>query len=49
MHAAYTGAGGSAEYHVMPPFENERHVFIDSAKSIPQWSPLVSQFIDKHR
>jgi dienelactone hydrolase len=49
MHAAYTGAGGSAEYHLMPPFGNEGHIFIDSAESIPQWSPLVSQFLDKHR
>ena len=49
MHAAYTGAGGSAEYHLMPPFGNEGHIFIDSPDSIPQWSPLVSQFLDKHR
>ncbi len=49
MHAAYTGAGGNAEYHLMPPFGNEGHIFIDSPDSIPQWSPLVSQFLDKHR
>jgi dienelactone hydrolase len=49
MHAAYTGAGGHAEYHLMPPFGSEGHTFIDSAESIPQWSPLVSQFLDKHR
>jgi dienelactone hydrolase len=49
MHAAYTGAGGSAEYHLMPPFGNEGHIFIDSPDSIPQWSPLVSQFLDRLR
>jgi dienelactone hydrolase len=49
MHAAYTDAGGSAEYHLMPPFGNEGHIFIDSPDSIPQWSPLVSQFLDTHR
>jgi len=49
MHAAYTGGGGNAEYHLMPPFENEGHYFIDSPKAIPLWSPLVSQFLDKHR
>jgi dienelactone hydrolase len=48
MHAAYTGAGGSAEYHLMPPFGAEGHFFIDSAETIPQWSPLVSQFLDKN-
>ena len=49
MHTAYTGAGGSAEYHLMPAFGNEGHIFIDSPDSIPQWSPLVSRFLDKHR
>jgi dienelactone hydrolase len=49
MHAAYTAAGGNAEYHLMPPFGNEGHYFIDSPDSIPQWSPLLAQFLDKHR
>jgi dienelactone hydrolase len=49
MHAAYTGAGGNAEYHLLPPFGNDGHFFIDSPDAIPQWSPLVSQFLDKHR
>ena len=49
MHAAYTGGGGSAEYHLMPPFKNEGHFFIDSLDAIPQWSPLVGEFLDKHR
>ena len=49
MHAAYTGAGGNAEYHLMPPFGSDGHFFVDSPEAIPQWSPLVSQFLDKHR
>jgi dienelactone hydrolase len=49
MHEAYTSAGGSAEYHLMPPFGTDGHFFIDSPDSIPQWSPLVAQFLDKHR
>ena len=49
MHEAFTAAGGNAEYHLLPPFGNEGHFFIDSPDSIPQWSPLVSQFLDKHR
>jgi len=49
MLDAYTGAGGNAEYHLMPPFGNEGHFFIDSPDAIPQWSPLVSKFLDKHR
>lgn len=49
MHAAFTQAGGDAEYHVLPPFGNDGHFLIGSADSIPLWSPLVSQFLDKHR
>jgi dienelactone hydrolase len=49
MHAAYTGAGGSAEYHLIPPFGHDGHFFIDSPEAIPQWSPLVRQFLDEHR
>jgi dienelactone hydrolase len=49
MLAAYTGAGGDAEYHLMPPFGSDGHFFIGSPDAIPQWSPLVSQFLDKHR
>jgi dienelactone hydrolase len=49
MHQTYTAAGGNAEYHLMPPFGTEGHFFIDSPDAIPQWSPLVTQFLDKHR
>lgn len=49
MHKAYTAAGGNAEYHLMPPFGDEGHFFIDSPDTIPQWSPLVAKFLDKHR
>jgi dienelactone hydrolase len=49
MHQAYTAAGGNAEYHLMPPFGTDGHFFIDSPDAIPQWSPLVAQFLDKHR
>jgi dienelactone hydrolase len=49
MHDAYTAGGGNAEYHLMPPFGSEGHYFIDSPDAIPQWSPLVAKFLDKHR
>jgi hypothetical protein len=49
MHAAYTGAGGSAEYHMLPPFGSDGHFLIDSANAIPLWAPLVSQFLDKRQ
>jgi dienelactone hydrolase len=48
MHQAYTGAGGSAEYHLLPPFGSDGHFFIDSPDAIPLWAPLVGAFLDKH-
>jgi dienelactone hydrolase len=48
MHVAFTAAGGKAEYNLLPPFGNEGHYMIDSPDAVPIWSPLVSQFLDKH-
>lgn len=48
MHDAFTAAGGNAEYHLFPAFGNDGHFFIDSADAVPLWSPLVSEFLDKH-
>jgi dienelactone hydrolase len=49
MHDAYTGAGGNAEYHMLPPFGSDGHFMIDSADAIPIWEPLVKQFLEKNR
>src|SRR4051794_28700325 len=49
MHQAFTAAGGSAEYHLLPPFGGDGHFLIGSPDSIPIWSPLVSQFLDQQR
>jgi dienelactone hydrolase len=49
MHAAYIGAGGKAEYHLLPPFGNDGHFMVSSPDSLPLWTPLVGAFLDKHR
>ncbi|OCK55129.1 dienelactone hydrolase family protein [Bradyrhizobium sp. LMTR 3] len=49
MHAAFTGAGGNAEYHLFPPHGSDGHFFIGAADAVPIWSPLVSAFLDKHK
>src|SRR5258705_13135641 len=49
MHAAYTGAGGNAEYHLLPPFGNDGHFLVSSPDSLPLWTPLVGAFLDKHK
>ena len=48
MHDAYTGAGGNAEYHLLPAFGSDGHFLIDSPESIPLWAPLVGPFLDKN-
>jgi dienelactone hydrolase len=48
MHQAYTEAGGSAEYHLLPPFGGDGHFLIGSSDSIPLWAPLVGPFLDRH-
>jgi dienelactone hydrolase len=48
MHQAFMGAGGNAEYHLLPPFGSEGHFLIDSADGIPLWAPLVGQFLERH-
>src|SRR6266851_7986414 len=47
MHDAYTGAGGNADYHMLPAFGNDGHFFIGSPDAIPIWSPLVTKFLDE--
>ena len=46
MHAAFTAAGGRAEYHLVPSFGDEGHFFVGSPEAIPIWSPLVAEFLD---
>jgi len=48
MHDAYIGAGGDAEYHLLPPFGSDGHFLIDSPDAIPLWAPLVSRFLERH-
>ena len=49
LFEAYTGAGGKAEYHLMPDFGEEGHAFFGSPETIPIWSPLVTRFLATHR
>jgi dienelactone hydrolase len=49
VHEAFTGAGGIAEYHLLPPFGSDGELFMDSPDAISTWAPLVNQFLDKHQ
>ena len=47
MLAAFTAAGGHAEYHLFPPHGSDGHFFVGAADAVPIWSPLVGAFLDK--
>ena len=49
MHAAFTAAGGNAEYHLFPPHGSDGHFFVGAADAVPIWSPLVGAFLDKQK
>jgi hypothetical protein len=45
VHEAFTGAGGIAEDHLLPPFGSDG----DLPDAISMWTPIVNQFLDKHQ
>jgi dienelactone hydrolase len=47
MHAAFTAAGGNAQYHLFPPHGGDGHFFVSTPGTVPIWSPLVGAFLDK--
>jgi dienelactone hydrolase len=49
MAEAFRAAGGRAEYHLLPPFTIEGHVFIESADAVAFWLPLIEKFLAEHR
>ena len=49
MHAAFTAAGGNAQYHLFPPHGSDGHFFIDAPDAVAIWSPLVGAFLDRLR
>jgi dienelactone hydrolase len=49
LASAYQAAGGNVEYHLLPDFGEDGHFFIDSPDAVRIWSPLVSEFLERHR
>ena len=49
VHEAFTGAGGIAEYHLLPPVGSDGEPFMNSPDAISTWAPLVDQFLAKHQ
>jgi len=44
-HDAFIKAGGTAEFHLLPPFSDNGHNLF--AKGVEIWAPVVAQFLDK--
>jgi len=45
VYEAFTGVGGIAEYHLLPPFGGDG----EALHAISMWTPIVDQFLDKHQ
>ncbi len=45
MAAAFRGAGGLAEYHLLPSFDNDGHFLMFSSNAVGLWAPLVEKFL----
>ena len=48
MYEAFRAAGGKVEYHLLPPFDDDGHYFVDSPKAMSIWAPIVSKFLAEH-
>jgi dienelactone hydrolase len=45
MFAAFRGAGGTAEYHLLPSSGADGHILIKSDNAITLWAPIVERFL----
>ncbi len=48
MYEAFRSAGGNAEYHLLPGFQDEGHYFIDAPEAVAIWAPIVTKFLVEH-
>src|SRR5262245_36984089 len=48
MSEACRAAGADVEYHLLPPFEDNGHYFIDVPKAVAIWAPIVNKFLAAH-
>jgi pimeloyl-ACP methyl ester carboxylesterase len=45
MAAAFRSTGGSAEYHLLPSFDDDGHFLMFSPNAMGLWAPLVEKFL----
>ena len=45
MADAFRAAGGSVDYHLLPPLLHDGHYLIFLPESVPMWAPLLEKFL----
>ena len=45
MAEAFRGAGGRAEYHLLPPVGDDGHRMISAPEAVATWGPIVEKFL----
>lgn len=45
MHAAWTGAGGDATFHMFPAFGKDGHALFGATAGVPLWRDTVEAFL----
>jgi pimeloyl-ACP methyl ester carboxylesterase len=45
MADAFRGAGGIAEYHLLPALDGEGHFLMFSPEAMPLWAPIITSFL----
>ena len=48
MAKAFKAEGADLEYHLLPPFGEDGHFLLDHKSGVQLWSPIVSEFLNKH-
>ena len=49
MYETYRGAGGSAEYRLLPSFGARGHLLIETSDAFKLWAPIVAEFLAERR
>jgi dienelactone hydrolase len=49
LHQAFRAAGGTADYHLLPPFGTDGHGLINSEEAAGLWGPIADKFLAENR
>src|SRR5262249_44419180 len=49
LYQAFRGAGGNADYHLLPPFGTNGHGLVTSEEAAGLWRPIADKFLTENR